>query len=46
MIALISLRKDINELIYKTETNSESKNKVMVTKGKREWRRDKLAIWN
>ena len=32
-----------NELIYKTETNSQMENKLMVTKGK--GMRDKLGVW-
>ena len=37
LISLICgiLRNDTNELIYKTETDSQTENKLMVTKGKR-----------
>ena len=36
-----------NELIKKTETNSQTDNKLLVTKGERGWGgRDKLRVWN
>ena len=41
-----SEKNDTNELIYKTETDSDIENKLMVTKGER-WRgRDKLGVWD
>ena len=41
------LKNDINELIYKTETDSDFKNKLMITKGEM-WGegRDKLVGWD
>ena len=39
------LKSDTNELIYKTEIDSDIENKVMVTKGER-WRGCKLGVWN
>ena len=43
MISLICgiLKSDTNELIYKTETDSQTENKLMVTKRERGWGRDK-----
>ena len=35
-----NLKYDTNELIYETETG----NKLMVTKGERGWERDKLGV--
>jgi len=36
---------DTCELIYKTETDSQFENKLMVIKGER-WRGDEVGIWN
>ena len=43
---MISLTKknDTNEFIYKTETDSQTENKFMVSKGERQWVRDKLGV--
>ena len=35
---------DTNQLIYEIETDSDSENKFMLTKGNRG--RDKLGVWN
>ena len=41
-----NLKYDTNELIYKTETDSQSeKNIFMVSKGGRVWN-DKLGVWD
>ena len=32
--------------IYETETDSQTEEKCMVTKGERWWRRDKLGSWS
>ena len=37
---------ETNELIYETEIDSDIENKLMVIKGEREWRRDKLGVWD
>ena len=37
---------DTNELIYKTERDSDLENKLMVTKGETWWGRDKLGVWD
>ena len=42
----IYLKKDTNELIYKTETLPDFKNKLMVTKGERWGVGDRLGIWD
>ena len=39
-----NLKYSTNELIYKTETDSPTENKVMITKGEGE--RDKLGAWD
>ena len=39
------LKQDTDELIYKTETDSQRK-QTLATKGEREWERDKLQVWN
>ena len=41
-----NLKRWSNEFIYKTETDSDFKNKLMVTKGERWWGRDKLGGWD
>ena len=41
-----NLQNSTNESIYKTETDSDIENKLMVNKGEREGRRDKLGIWD
>ena len=41
-----NLKHDTNELIYKTETDSDIENKLMVTKGERRVGRDKLGVWD
>ena len=47
MISLIYgiLKNDTNELIYKTETDSQTENKLLVTKEERRGQ-DKLGVWN
>ena len=40
-----NLKYDINELIYKTETESKRYKTNMVTEGER-WGRDKLGVWD
>ena len=37
-------KNDTNEFIYKTETDSQTENKFMVSKGERQWGRDKLGV--
>ena len=37
-----NLKYDTNELIYKTEADSQTENRFVVAKGKREW--DKLGV--
>ena len=37
------LKQDTDELIYKTETDSQRK-QTLATKGEREWERDKLQV--
>ena len=39
-----TLKHDTNELVYKTETDTE--NKHAVTKGENGWERDELKIWD
>ena len=41
-----NLKYDTNQLIYKTETDSDIENKRMVTKGKGGWERDKWGVWD
>ena len=43
-----NLKHGRNELIYKTETDSQTENKLKVTKGEAGWEggRDKLGVWN
>ena len=42
-----NLKYDTKELIYKTETDYQTQTKkFMVTKGEREWERDKLGVWD
>ena len=41
-----NLKYDTNELIYETETDSQTENKLMVMKGERGWGRDKLGVWD
>ena len=41
-----NLKNNTNESIYKTETDSDTENKFMVTKGEREGGRDKLGVWD
>ena len=45
-----SLKNNINELIYKTEIDSDVENKFIVTRGDNggelEWLGDKLGVWN
>ena len=38
-------KKDTNELIYKTETDSQTYKTNTVTKGEG-WERDKLGVWD
>ena len=47
MISLICgiLKKATNELVYKTEIESDVENKLMVTKGEKR-KRDKLGDWD
>lgn len=37
---------DTNELIYKIDTDPQTEQTNMVTKGKKGWERDKLGIWD
>ena len=37
---------ETNELIYETEIDSDIENQFMVIKREREWRRDKLGVWD
>ena len=37
---------NINEYKYKRETDSDTENILMVTKGEREGRKDKLRVWD
>ena len=39
-----NVKNSTNELIYKTETDSQTENTVMITKG--EGKRDKLGAWD
>ena len=45
-----NLKNDTNELIYKTETDSDIENKLLVTKGESGGRggggRNKLGVWD
>jgi len=40
-----SLKYDTNEITYKTETNTELENTLVVTKWEGEWRREGLWVW-
>ena len=40
------LENDISKLIYKTETDSDLENKLMVTNGKMWWRRNNKGDWD
>ena len=40
-----NLKYDINEIIYKTETDSQTYKTNTVTKGEG-WERDKLGVWD
>ena len=44
MAYMWNLKYDTNELIYKTETDSQTENKLIIAKGKRG--RDKLGGWD
>ena len=41
-----NLKYDTNELIYKTETDSQTQKTNLVTKGERGWGKDKLGVWD
>ena len=41
-----NLKNNTNESIYKTETDSQTENNLMVTSGEREEERDKLGVWD
>ena len=41
-----NLKYDTNELIYKTETDTDVENKHTVTKGEWGWGRNKLGVWD
>ena len=41
-----NLKYDTNVLIYKTETDSDIENRLVVAKGKRKWGRDGLGVWD
>ena len=41
-----NLKYDRNKLIYKTEADSETQKKKVVTKGEIGWGRNKLGIWD
>ena len=43
---MCNLKYDTNELIYKTETDSQTENKLTVTEGETEWGMDKLGVWD
>ena len=40
-----NLKYDRNEIIYKTETNTDIENTLVVTKWEWEWRREGLGVW-
>ena len=40
-----NLKYDTNEIIYKTETNTDIENTLVVTKWEGEWRREGLGVW-
>ena len=40
------LQYDTNELIYKIKRDSQTKNKLTLTKGERQYWRDKLGVWD
>ena len=46
IVYMWNIKNNTNESIYKTETDSDIENKLMVNKGEREGRRDKLGIWD
>ena len=41
-----TLKSNTNESTYKTETDSQTENKLTVTKEEREERRGKLGVWD
>ena len=41
-----NLKYDTNERICETEAGTDTENKLMVTKGDRGWKRDKLGVWD
>ena len=41
-----NLKYDTDELIYETETDSQTQKKLMVIKGAKGWGRDKLGVWD
>ena len=41
-----NLKYNTNESIYKTETDSDIENKLLVTKGERDRGWDKLGVWD
>ena len=40
------LQYDTNELIYKIKRDSQTKNKLTLTKGERQYWRDKFGVWD
>ena len=41
-----NLKYDTNELIYETEIDSQTQNRLVVAKGKAMWGRDGLGVWD
>ena len=41
-----NLKYDTNELIHKTETSSQTENRVVVAKNGGGWERDGLGVWD
>ena len=41
-----NLKYDTDELIYETETDSKTENRLVAAKGEEEWGRDGLGVWD
>ena len=41
-----NLKYETNELIYETETDSQTENRLMVAKGERGWGWEGLGVWD
>ena len=41
-----NLKYDTNKLIYETETDSQTENRLVVAKGEGEWGTDGLEVWD